>query len=128
MIPSAFYRQHEMALTERRRLILREILSNPIREDVLPRSDDDGPALSRLLQVGEGDAVLYGRLGDLDPVLDVVDQEADLLVEPILLPAIGRGRRRRVRVPVVVVVVLVVLRRIEVTAAVISELVGVLMG
>ena len=124
MIPSAFYRQHEMALTERRRLILREILSNPIREDVLPRSDDDGPPLSRLLQVGEGDAVLYGRLGDLDPVLDVVDQEADLLVEPILLPAIGRGRRRRVRV----VVVLVVLRRIEVTAAVISELVGVLMG
>ena len=124
MIPSAFYRQHEMALTERRRLILREILSNPIREDVLPRSDDDGPPLSRLLQVGEGDAVLYGRLGDLDPVLDVVDQEADLLVEPILLPAIGRGRRRRMRV----VMMLVVLRRIEVTAAVISELVGVLMG
>ena len=85
MIPSAFYRQHEMALTERRRLILREILSNPIREDVLPRSDDDGPPLSRLLQVGEGDAVLYGRLGDLDPVLDVVYQVADPPVEPIAL-------------------------------------------
>ena len=33
----------------------------------------------------EGDAVLDGRLGDLDLVLDVVDQEADLLVQPILL-------------------------------------------
>ena len=58
---------------------------NPVREDVLPGADDDGPALSRLLQVGEGDAVLYGRLGDLDPVLDVIDQVADLLVESIAL-------------------------------------------
>ena len=81
-------------LTESPRLVLREVLANPIREDVLPGSDDDGPALRRLLQVGEGDAVLYGRLGDLDPVLDVVDQEADLLVQPLLLP-VGRRRRRR---------------------------------
>ena len=58
---------------------------NPVREDVLPGADDDGPALSRLLQVGEGDAVLYGRLGDLDPVLDVVYQVADPPVEPIAL-------------------------------------------
>ena len=73
------------SLTEGGRLVRGEVLADPVGEDVLPGPDDDGPPLRRLLQVAEGDAVLDGRLGDLDLVLDVVDQEADLLVEPILL-------------------------------------------